>query len=313
MQLLVPAYYSAFRCIAGACRHSCCVGWEIDIDEETLSLYRDMPGELGKKVRESLTETDGVACFRLGEGERCPHLNEQGLCEIILGAGEDYLSQICYDHPRFRNYVGNRIEMGIGLSCEAAARLILTWRPTLTYTRLESDGVCGGLTQFEETLLFMRGESISLAQDRTLPIHERLNKLVIMSRMKLPTENEWIDHLLTLERLDPLWGEILTACRNNELPKNTGTALPYTEMSVAIEQFLVYQLYRHVADAKDTETIRAYIAFAVANTRLMATLFAACGSMDAMVDFARMWSSEIEYSTENVAACIAFLSTYHIK
>mgnify|MGYP006874698003 CR=1 FL=1 len=30
-----PDYYKEFKCIAGECRHSCCIGWEIDIDEET--------------------------------------------------------------------------------------------------------------------------------------------------------------------------------------------------------------------------------------------------------------------------------------
>ena len=41
---IVPAFYPAFRCKAGECRHSCCRGWEIDIDENTLSTYQCLPG-----------------------------------------------------------------------------------------------------------------------------------------------------------------------------------------------------------------------------------------------------------------------------
>ena len=40
MRLRVPYYYKEFKCIAGACKDSCCVGWEIDIDEDTFSYYR---------------------------------------------------------------------------------------------------------------------------------------------------------------------------------------------------------------------------------------------------------------------------------
>ena len=32
-----PEYYDRFRCIAGACKDSCCIGWEIDVDEEKQS------------------------------------------------------------------------------------------------------------------------------------------------------------------------------------------------------------------------------------------------------------------------------------
>ena len=39
MIMLVPNYYKDFLCIADKCRHSCCIGWEIDIDEETLEFY----------------------------------------------------------------------------------------------------------------------------------------------------------------------------------------------------------------------------------------------------------------------------------
>ena len=35
MTLIYPATADAFRCIADACRHTCCKGWEIDIDPDT--------------------------------------------------------------------------------------------------------------------------------------------------------------------------------------------------------------------------------------------------------------------------------------
>ena len=125
MKVFAPDYYSGFRCIAGACRHSCCEGWEIDVDPETLKRYRTMEGPLGAKLR-SCIAADPEPHFMLSARERCPFLTDQNLCEIILKAGEDALCQICADHPRFRNYWSDRIEIGLGMACEEAARLILT-------------------------------------------------------------------------------------------------------------------------------------------------------------------------------------------
>ena len=125
MKVFVPDYYIRFRCIAGACRHSCCVGWEIDVDPETLKRYRAMKGMLGGKLKRCI-DPDPEPHFKLSSEERCPFLTEQNLCEIILQEGEGALCQICADHPRFRNFWSDRIEMGLGMACEEAARLILT-------------------------------------------------------------------------------------------------------------------------------------------------------------------------------------------
>ena len=47
MITVYPSYYKDFTCIAGDCRHSCCIGWEIDIDDETLEKYRSIGGAFG--------------------------------------------------------------------------------------------------------------------------------------------------------------------------------------------------------------------------------------------------------------------------
>ncbi|MBQ8159927.1 MAG: flagellin lysine-N-methylase [Clostridia bacterium] len=125
MKVMAPDYLPSFRCIAGECRHTCCEGWEIDIDEETLRRYREVPGVFGEKLRGHI-DLNPEPHFRLLDGERCPLLREDGLCSMILEMGEESLCQICRDHPRFRNYWSDRIEIGLGMACEEAARLILT-------------------------------------------------------------------------------------------------------------------------------------------------------------------------------------------
>ena len=56
MELIKPSYYDEFHCIASACRDSCCIGWEIDIDRESLERYKQVDGPLGERLRRAVTE-----------------------------------------------------------------------------------------------------------------------------------------------------------------------------------------------------------------------------------------------------------------
>ena len=126
MKIYVPNYYLGFNCIADKCKHNCCIGWEIDIDNNTLSYYKKISGPFGDKINNSICCTNGTYHFELDKNERCPHLNSSNLCNIITNLGKDSLCQICKDHPRFRNFFETREEIGLGLCCEEAARIILT-------------------------------------------------------------------------------------------------------------------------------------------------------------------------------------------
>lgn len=140
MRLFVPNYYKHFKCIAQKCRHNCCISWEIDIDEETLAHYENIKGHFGKKLMEGIEYHDDCACFRLDGKGRCVFLNENNLCDIILNIGENSLCLICNDHPRFRNFYSNRIEMGLGLCCEEAGRIILSQDIPFSLVELSDDG-----------------------------------------------------------------------------------------------------------------------------------------------------------------------------
>ena len=83
-----PDYYPLFRCAADRCAHTCCAGWEIDIDQETLEKYRRLAGPLAQRMDSALSLTPEPH-FLLGPGERCPFLNGKNLCDLILEAGEE--------------------------------------------------------------------------------------------------------------------------------------------------------------------------------------------------------------------------------
>ncbi len=308
MRLTAPIYYPAFRCIASACRHSCCIGWEIDIDDDTYALYETMPGELGRRVRDSIDHNGEVPCFRLSEGERCPHLNENGLCEIILGAGEGALAQICDDHPRYRNCFSTHTEIGVGLACEAAAKLVLGETRVVTDIVLEDDGEEENLTPWEREVLDARASLLQIVQDRAQPVELRIEKMKEkISMAGVPSMVIWRSRLSSLERLDPIWDSCLE--KLGAEPKNSTVI-----WDIPLEQFMVYTLHRHLADAIDQTDLRARAAFAVLGYYIMRGMLEydiahnISVTLDTISEYARLWSSEIEYSEENIATCFAWLA-----
>ena len=55
---IYPDYYDKFRCIASKCKHNCCIGWEIDIDENTLSYYNSVTGDFSKRLKDNIELSD---------------------------------------------------------------------------------------------------------------------------------------------------------------------------------------------------------------------------------------------------------------
>ena len=39
LRITEPDYFNDFKCIGGKCEDSCCIGWDIDIDEVTYNIY----------------------------------------------------------------------------------------------------------------------------------------------------------------------------------------------------------------------------------------------------------------------------------
>ena len=188
MKTVIPDYYKYFRCIASACRHTCCAGWEIDVDRESAEKYEKVPGTIGDKLRLSMEPApeyerndENYSHFRLLSGDRCPFLREDNLCQLIVELGESSLCQICRDHPRFRNFWNDRVEMGLGLACEEAARIILTQPETMKLEILEDDGAGEDLPADEQWLMAVRQDLFEDAASRAYahPAEQRLLEYLI--------------------------------------------------------------------------------------------------------------------------------------
>ena len=296
MLYVEPDFYGEFQCIADQCVHSCCLGWEIDIDGDTAALYEGLPGELGAELRQKMCrETEPHFC--LTEEERCPFLNERGLCRLILGFGEDVLCDICREHPRFYNDFPERQEAGLGLCCEEATRLLLAVEGPL---ELVCDRDETGETK-EPELIALRGRMLEILSDFSLPMEERIRRCCRgMDMEPIPFDAAfWRDFFLGLERMDESWTAALLTVESDKLPL-TGDA-KHTRL-------LQYMLYRHFAPAEDREQAGLILQFCVLSLRLLWAMEQSGGELPELV---RLWSAEIEYSDENIEKIVKAIKSLH--
>lgn len=298
MKTVVPNYYDKFYCIASECKHSCCKGWEIDIDEETYELYKTLDGEIGERLKRSIS-TDETPHFILGSEERCPFLNENGLCDIIISCGEDALCNICADHPRFRNFFADRTEIGLGLCCEAAVKLILWFDKPFDLTVFDDDGEAFTADDEESELNLLRNTALDTVKDRSLTISERMEQLIKSFSAQLPDVSpaELSAFFASLERLDPQWDGCLKSLSSKK------SLAESCENETAAENLLCYFLFRHMPSALYDGDIPSKIAFSVLSCRVILTLADEFG----IEEVTRMYSSEIEYSDENLDKIFDYL------
>ena len=56
-----PSYYKDFRCIASDCTENCCIGWEIDVDEDTLAYYKSIGSDFSRRLCAAIAPADEQA------------------------------------------------------------------------------------------------------------------------------------------------------------------------------------------------------------------------------------------------------------
>ena len=300
MRTFGPDYYKNFKCSAGKCRHSCCIGWEIDIDPETAEFYKTVPGDFGKRLRKDIDFSNEGGTFRLCENGRCPFLNGKNLCDIYINLGEERLCGICSDHPRFRNFYESRTEIGLGLCCEEAAKLILEKKDATKTAELSCSGEEAPFSEEEEEFFELREKAFSIVQNREKTVAERLEELFEAFGVFLPEKSlsEWAEIYLGLERLDEEWTKVLEKIMEEP-------SLPEFGNETAAEQLLCYFIFRHFGNLYPEEAC----AFAALSLFVIEKAAEQVGIYEA----ARLYSSEIEYSDENIEKIIEAINGYEVE
>ncbi len=186
---LRPAYYDRFQCLAGACRFSCCKGWNITFNKKDYLALKRQEGsdELTANLKQNVRRIrQGPNAERFyGEfdmsGGTCPLLREDGLCSLQLEKGHGALPEVCRVFPRTQAYSDSGyLERRLTPACEAVLELLWDLPDGVDFvadplpkskTRTLIMGTSGPLRlRFQE----LRSACIDLLQDRRRPLAQRI-------------------------------------------------------------------------------------------------------------------------------------------
>lgn len=175
MEYTIPHYFEKFCCVASACTDTCCAGWAIMIDEDSLDKYQKAEGSFGNRLKNSVDWENG--CF-YQYGKRCAFLNEDNLCDMHIEAGEHMLCKTCRDYPRhMEEYEGLR-EGSLSLSCIEAAKLILGCEEPIRFLHFQDDEEDEEYEEFDyllfTKLMDARERIIEILQTREVDIYTRM-------------------------------------------------------------------------------------------------------------------------------------------
>ena len=283
MEIYAPKYYLDFKCIASNCKHSCCIGWEIDVDKNTLEKYTNLTANYKEEILNSIDYTP-TPHFKLLKNERCPHLDQNGLCKIISNFGEDCLCDICREHPRFYNYTPLGLEVGLGLSCEESCRIILS---SPFYDELIKVGLTSeDAEDFEFNPLPIRNKIFAVLTEFSVNLKELTNC-------------DWKEVLSSLEYLDESHKELFFnySSTASNTPEN---------LEIYLERALAYFVFRHLTKAQSECEIKSYLGLCLFLERLLCSVLRAkkAFSLDKIIPLAITLSEEIEYNEDNVESIL---------
>lgn len=248
MRYVRPSFYDQFQCIAQKCPATCCSGWQIVIDPESLEKYRQLEGKFGERMKRSISWKEGI--FRQYEG-KCAMLNKEGLCDLYTNAGKEFLCNTCARYPRHMEEFENVREYSLSVSCPEAARILLEKKDTfcfvvedtkeeeefdeefdfLLYTNLaDAREVIFTILQNREmtfekrmrTCLMLAGQMQMYLEEGDISKMEELIAKGAAAMEKEAVDSKWVPHgsryerileewavLYRLERLDSSWEELL--------------------------------------------------------------------------------------------------------
>ena len=173
-----PGYYKKFHCLAGECPDTCCIGWEITVDRETEKTYQKLrkgKSELAERLRRSVRRR-----LIIPDGDRCPFLAGDGLCDLCREYGEAAMTRTCRRYPRHVEDFGDIHEVELLCSCPEAARLILSEDFRLiTRNMPERKGNTDGIDEERLALWFsVREQVFAMAGDRRMSLWARMRRIL---------------------------------------------------------------------------------------------------------------------------------------
>lgn len=290
-----PTFYKSFKCIAGACPDSCCQGWEVDADSQSLEYYKTLTGDIRKRIDSVLDKDEfGNTIFRLADKKRCPFLNNENLCDMHIAIGGEHTPYTCRMFPRFINDFGGTREMGVSFSCPVAADMMWDLSEPMTFCD-EINDLLPQLNDIDAQTYFYltkaRKKAFEIVQDRSLPINQRLIDLLdfgveiqadLEEYQQGSDDIDFFDVFKNPELINPEWLERV----NNPTVKLVSD-------KIFNENIASYFIFRYFLTAVDDYDVLSKIKMAVIGV-LIPTYF---GEDSWTI---HLWSKETEHSQYNM-------------
>lgn len=320
MRVRVPDYFDGFSCLAGACPHSCCIGWEVVLDEDTVRRYQQLPGALGERLRDAMALDGEDVCFPL-DGRRCPFLNQENLCDIHCALGPEATSVTCREHPRFIEDYGPFQEITLSAACPKANELLLGTRDPLTFSERQDNQPTEDGDEWLDWLVPLRDRLLDLLRDRSRSLKARLRDFLLITgeaQQLLDSENmaelaafctgslaisaetdagsgSWeaaaCRCLQDLEILEPDWLALLKQWE--QAPELLGFAPQDPEK---LERIAVYFAFRYLLKAVNDGDLLGRAQFCALGVLVTDRLSRFVGLPEAL----RLFSREIEHNGDNL-------------
>lgn len=325
-----PYYYKKFTCIADKCPDTCCAGWEIVVDPESIERYNTLSGSYADKIKSLITvDSDGDSIF-IPQRNRCPFLLENGLCEMYIELGHGSLCRTCRQFPRHVTYFGARLETGISLSCPEAARIVMESPDPITFETEETHGTILPTAidpNLYFTLLEARKTAINILQNRKLSTEKRICNFLLFSqeispfirkkhfdevrkickkdRFDIPEADysaarakralgRYFADFKSLEMLDASWISALSEAENTSLPEKGDFEWEY-------EHLMIYFVFRYLMTAVFDGDLLTKAKFAAVSFIMIRRLQANCiGDKTARITAMQKYSKEVEHSAQNM-------------
>ncbi|HWT26425.1 MAG TPA: flagellin lysine-N-methylase [Mobilitalea sp.] len=172
MNIVKAEFYDDFRCIAGQCSFTCCKGWDIVVDKDTLEKWSndEQSDYFGKNVKSKKHGKVTDTYIKVGPRKCCPFFNDKGLCNIVINHGEYYLTQTCRLFPRQENCFGEKKEYSLSCACPAVVDIISDIKAMMRFVH---DGDESSPEQMPKEY-WIRKSMIAIMQNRDLSVTDRL-------------------------------------------------------------------------------------------------------------------------------------------
>ena len=321
MITIKPDFYKDFKCIADKCTDSCCIGWEIVVDRETSEKYQNIKGDFGEKIRANLVkDEDNEICFKLDENERCPFLNKDNLCDIIINCGENALCGICREHPRFYNESSQSLECGLGLCCEEVCRLLLETDEPLEYLTevvSEDENSIDFYPEDEEyiELYNVRAKMFEILNsdmnfDEKIIVLKVMTEEIINEKFVFDSDGVILKRYEKTEPINKEWTEYFNSLKNN-IGDYLKKEKPFDEATNGDKKYskiLSYIMFRHLSNSvySDNADLKEYFNFCISAVRFikLCDIKTFCETnkltLKDRIENVKRWSKQIEYSDLNV-------------